>query len=65
VALGIGYLIVVVIHGWLYQQVNRNIARVVPFNLAAALLIIGAGVVQGWAAYVMWVAALASSSCRR
>ena len=59
VALGIGYLIVVAIHGWLYQQVNRNIARVVPFNLAAALLIIGAGVVQGWAAYVMWAAALA------
>jgi low temperature requirement protein LtrA len=59
VALGVGYLIVVVIHGWLYQRVNRNIARVAPFNLAAALLIIGAGIVQGWAAYVLWAAALA------
>ena len=35
VALGIGYLIVVVVHAVLYQRVNRNIARVVPFNLAA------------------------------
>jgi len=59
VALGIGYLIVVVIHGWLYQRVNRNIARVTPFNLATALLIIGAGIVKGWAAYVLWAAGLA------
>ena len=47
VALGIGYLIVVVVHAWLYQRVNRNIARVVPFNLAAALLVITAGIVGG------------------
>ena len=47
VALGIGYLIVVVVHGWLYQRVNRNIARVAPFNLVAALLVITAGVVGG------------------
>jgi low temperature requirement protein LtrA len=59
VALGIGYLVVVLVHAWLYQRVNRNIARVVPFNLAAALLIIGAGVVKGWEAYVLWAAALA------
>jgi low temperature requirement protein LtrA len=59
VALGIGYLIVVGVHGWLYQRVNRNIARVVPFNVAAALLIIAAGVVQGWGVYVLWAAALA------
>ena len=59
VALGVGYLILVVIHGGLYRRVNRNIARVTPFNLASALLIIGAGVVRGWAAYVLWAAALA------
>jgi low temperature requirement protein LtrA len=58
VALGIGYLILVVIHGGLYLRVNRNIARVTPFNLATALLIIAAGVVKGWAAYVLWAAAL-------
>jgi len=59
VALGVGYLIVVLIHGWLYQRVNRNIARVTPFNLAAALLVIAAGVVKGPAAYALWAAALA------
>jgi low temperature requirement protein LtrA len=59
VALGLGYLIVVVIHAWLYQRVNRNIARVAPFNLAAALLVIGAGLVKGGAAYGLWAAALA------
>ena len=59
VALGIGYLIVVLIHGWLYQRVNRNIARVVPFNLVAALLVITAGIVKGGAAaYGLWAAAL-------
>ena len=47
------------IHGWLYQRVNRNIARVTPFNLAAALLVIAAGVVEGRAAYALWAAALA------
>jgi low temperature requirement protein LtrA len=59
VALGIGYLVVVLVHAWLYQRVNRNIARVAPFNLAAALLIIAAGVIKGWEAYVLWAAALA------
>jgi low temperature requirement protein LtrA len=43
VAFGLGYLIVVGIHTWLYHRVNKNIARVAPFNVAAALLIIGAG----------------------
>jgi low temperature requirement protein LtrA len=59
VALGVGYLIVVLIHSWLYQRINSNIARVAPFNLAAALLVIAAGVVKGDAAYVLWAAALA------
>jgi low temperature requirement protein LtrA len=59
VAIGIGYLIVVLVHGWLYQRVNRNIARVVPFNLIAAALVIAAGIVKGPAGYVLWAAALA------
>jgi low temperature requirement protein LtrA len=59
VALGIGYLIVVVVHTWLYLRINANIARVAPFNLAAALLVIAAGIVEGAAGYVLWVVALA------
>ena len=60
VALGLGYLLLVVVHTVLYQRLNRNIARVSPFNLTAALLVIGAGVADGgWAAYALWAAALA------
>ena len=59
VALGVGYLVVVGVHTWLYQRVNKNIMRVAPFNVAAALLIIGAGLVKGQGAYALWAAALA------
>ena len=59
VAVGVGYVIVVVVHGWLYLRVNRNIAPLTAFNVAAALLVIGAGLAGGTAAYVMWAAALA------
>jgi len=59
VALGLGYLVVVLVHAWLYRRINANIARVAPFNLAAALLVIAAGVVKGTAGYVLWAAALA------
>lgn len=56
-ALGLGYLLVVAVHTWLYQRVNRNIMRAAPFNVAIALLIIGAGLVMGAAAYGLWAAA--------
>jgi low temperature requirement protein LtrA len=65
VALGLGYLLVVAVHGLLYLRVNRNILRVVPFNAASALLVIAAGVfgVSGGrleaAGYALWIAALA------
>jgi low temperature requirement protein LtrA len=59
VAFGVGYLVVVGVHTWLYQRVNKNIARVAPFNVLSALLIIGAGLAGGRAAYALWAAALA------
>jgi low temperature requirement protein LtrA len=59
VALGLGYLLVVGVHTWLYQRVNRNIMRVAPFNVVAALLVIAAGLAKGEAAYGLWAAALA------
>jgi low temperature requirement protein LtrA len=58
-ALGLGYLLVIVVHGVLYQRVNRNILRVVPFNVIAAVLVIAAGLVGGVAAYPLWAVALA------
>jgi len=59
VALGIGYLVVVLVHGGLYLRVNRNIRLVLPFNLMSALLVILAGLVPSGPAYALWAAALA------
>ena len=65
IALGLGYLLVVVVHGALYQRLNRNILRLVPFNVLSALLVIAAGIfgVSGGserpAGYALWAAALA------
>jgi low temperature requirement protein LtrA len=59
VALGVGYLIVVGVHTWLYQRVNKNIVRVAPFNLASALLVLAAGLVKSDAVYALWAAAIA------
>jgi low temperature requirement protein LtrA len=64
IALGLGYLLVVAVHGVLYLRVNRNILRVVPFNAASALLVLAAGIFgfgggrPALACYLLWVAAL-------
>jgi low temperature requirement protein LtrA len=65
VELGLGYLLVVLVHAVLYYRVNANIVRVAPFSIASALLVTAAGVLHGphgttsLAGYVLWVAALA------
>lgn len=58
VALGLGYLVVVLVHAILYFRVNANIIRVAPFNIAAAVLITIAGLAGGAARYPLWIAAL-------
>jgi low temperature requirement protein LtrA len=64
-ALGLGYLAVVLVHAGLYFRVNRNIVMVAPFNVASALLVIVAALVrvpgggERPAGYVLWVVALA------
>ncbi len=65
IALGLGYLLVVAVHGALYGRLNRNIMRVFPFNLASALLVLAAGAAgisggaETAAGYALWIAALA------
>ncbi len=59
--LGLGYLVVVVVHAFLYYRVNANIVRVAPFNIASALLITVAGLADhrsSLAAYLLWIVAL-------
>jgi len=65
VVLGVGYLLVVLVHGVLYYRVNTNIVRVVPFNVVSALLVVVAGLLHDSAgkanavAYALWILALA------
>ncbi len=65
IALGLGYLTVVLVHSWLYYRVNRNIIRIAPFNIASALLVTIAGLLArpsggaGPAVYLLWIAAVA------
>jgi low temperature requirement protein LtrA len=62
VALGLGYLVAVLVHAGLFMQQPEGRAgmiRVAPFNIAAALLLIGAGLVSGPWRYAGWAAALA------
>jgi low temperature requirement protein LtrA len=58
-ALGLGYLLVTCVHGGLYLRVNRNIWRILPFNLGSALLLVIAGLTAAPTAYALWGAALA------
>ena len=64
VPLGLGYLVVVLVHAALYFRVNKNILRIAPFSIASALLVIAAGVVSRPAgehrpaAYALWVLAV-------
>ena len=58
-ALGLGYLVAVCVHSGLYLRLNRNIWRILPFNLTSSVLVIVAGVTPAPAAYALWGAALA------
>jgi low temperature requirement protein LtrA len=62
VALGIGYLVVVLVHAGLFMRVpsgRAGMLRIAPFNVAAALLLVAAGPATGWLQYAAWVGALA------
>jgi low temperature requirement protein LtrA len=63
-AFGVAYLVVVGIHTGLYTRVSvahtiRALVRLTPFNLASALLVLAAVLVEGTAAYLLWAAAFA------
>jgi low temperature requirement protein LtrA len=57
-AIGLGYLLVVLVHAVLYARINKQILRIAPFNLASALLVIGASATDGVVTYVLWGSAL-------
>lgn len=57
---GIGYLVVVVVHGAMYGQAyGRSVLWFVPPNLFAAGLVIAGSLLHGWPADALWLAAIA------
>jgi low temperature requirement protein LtrA len=68
VAFALGFLVVMVLHTMLFAVAGENpettraaILRLVPTNLGAALLLVVAGMVDGTARPLLWVAAVAIS----
>lgn len=60
VAFGIGYLIVILVHGFMYvRAVGLKAARFVPMNILSAGTVITAGFVDGTARYWLWILAIA------
>jgi low temperature requirement protein LtrA len=64
VAFGIAYLVIVSIHAGLFTRTGvthtvRAVLRLAPFNLASAVLVLAAVIVEGTAAYLLWAAAFA------
>ncbi|RPJ27148.1 MAG: low temperature requirement protein A [Chloroflexi bacterium] len=59
VAFGIGYLIVILVHGAMYvRAVGWKAARFVPMNFLSVAVIITAGFVNGPARYILWILAI-------
>ena len=60
-AFGLGYLLVVIVHGGIYkQEVGWGVlARVVPLNVLSAGFVLGAALVDGGATYAAWIIAIA------
>lgn len=60
VIFGIGYLIVIIVHGFMYvRAVGLNTARFVPMNFLSAGAVISAGLVDGPSRYLLWLLAIA------
>ncbi len=58
-AFGIGYLIVILVHGFMYvRAVGLKAARFVPMNILSASIVILAGFVGGASRYWLWILAI-------
>jgi low temperature requirement protein LtrA len=55
---GLGYLLVILVHGGLFLQFTPKFTRVLPGNLLAAGCVIATGFVDGFPAYVLWTLAM-------
>ena len=56
---GIGYLIVIIVHGFMYvRAVGLKVARFVPMNFLSAATVIAAAFVEGPVRYLLWLLAI-------
>ena len=59
VIFGIGYLVVIIVHGFIYlSAVGWKVSRIVPMNFLAALAVIAAGFVDGPGRYLLWLVSI-------
>src|SRR5688572_17743162 len=59
VTFGIGYLIVIIVHGFMYvRAVGLKAGRFVPLNFLSAVLVIAAGFTDGFPQYLLWALAI-------
>jgi low temperature requirement protein LtrA len=60
VAFGLGYLLAILVHAWLYGQAfgASVVMRFAPFNVASALSVTIAGFLDGPGMYVLWGVAI-------
>jgi low temperature requirement protein LtrA len=59
VTFGIGYLIVITVHGFMYMRaVGWKVGRFVPLNFLSAGFVIAAGLTDGFIQYLFWVLAI-------
>ena len=57
VAFGVGYLVVVLVHGGLFAEARGWVAsRFVAPNVVGAVCVIGAGFTDGWVSAALWIA---------
>ena len=56
---GAGYLLVTLVHLLMFTQsdATSGVARLAPFNVGSALLILAAGLLDGRSVYLLWLAA--------
>lgn len=60
VVFGIGYLIVILVHGFMYVRAVGIVAgRFVPLNILSAVTVIAAGFAEGPARYGLWILSIA------
>src|SRR5687768_6778860 len=59
VIFGVGYLIVIIVHGFMYMQaVGWKAGRFVPLNFLSAAFVIAAGFTDGFTQYLLWILAI-------